>query len=488
VTPSLHRLITLALIAIAPAALAQGPAPRPALPSAPKPALQLQLSDGQRSGAATPADGAAGQPPGELASVVALRSACPDIARKVVDTPLKLAEVLRAVVCANAGVRQGEGLTLQAQAALQRARATGLPRASVNLQLGSDDSDPAEASAGLRLDWVLYDFGGQRAAVRQGEAALQALSGEIGAQALSALGNAAQLHAAAVSAFNRFDAAATNLRIAGDSARLTEARQGAGAATLSDKLQARTALGQAQVEHARAQSQWLVARGALAAAMALPADTPLNLASSESLERLETERPLDLTRLADEARQGHPRVLAARARVVESRFRGEAAAAERWGTVNLGARTARGRTLSDGSSSRSSNAALEWSIPLFDGGVQRSRETEAQGQRKVREIELEEAERQVALQVWQAGQALAGEQRSALTSRAVTESAEGALRAASERYRLGAGSFADLLSAQSAAAAARLQRVETQSSLLLAHLRLAAALGRLVDPATFAGR
>jgi outer membrane protein len=303
--------------------------------------------------------------------------------------------------------------------------------------------------------------------------------GEQGAQALSALAQGAQLHAAATAAFSRFDAAAVNLRIAQDSARLAEARQAAGAATLGDKLQAQTALAQSKLEHNRAMTQWLTARAALSVAMGLPAATPLSLAASESLDLLERDTPLDLPDLAAQASQDHPRVLAARARVLEARHRLDAVKAERWGTVSFNARAARARTFADGSPSRENSAAVEWSIPLLDRGVQRSQEMDAGGQIMVREVALDDARRQVALQVWQEGQALQGERQNSRASRQVLESAEASLRAASERYRLGAGSFADLLNAQSAAASARLQKVESQASLLQAHLRLAAAVGRV---------
>ncbi len=443
--------------------------------------LVLQPSSGLRHAPAAPRSPALPSEAAELAKVISPSTDCQTGTPTQPETAVRLADVLRAVVCASAGVRQGPGLSLQAESALQRARAAGLPRASASLRVGSAVDEPTAATAGVRLDWVLFDFGNQRASVKQGEAAIQAVSGELGAQALAAVASAAQLHAAAVSSFSRFDTSATNLRIAADSARLADARQSAGVATLSDKLQAQTALGQARLDHARAQTQWLTARAALAAAMGLPPQTPLDLAASETLDVLEAEQAPDLLALAEEARRSHPRVLAAQSRVRESRFRSEAANAERWGAVTLSARADRGRNLNDGSGSRSSTAAVEWAVPLFDGGVQRSREKEALGQRKVREVELEEAERQVALQVWQAGQALTGDRTGVRNSRAVAESAEGALHAATQRYRLGAGSFADLLSAQGAAAAARLQRVEAQSNLLLAHLRLAAAVGRLVD-------
>jgi outer membrane protein TolC len=63
-------------------------------------------------------------------------------------------------------------------------------------------------------------------------------------------------------------------------------------------------------------------------------------------------------------------------------------------------------------------------------------------------------------------------------SRILLDSAEASFRVSGERFRLGVGSFTDLVQAQSAAAGARLQWAESRANLTRAHWRLAAAAGR----------
>jgi len=392
--------------------------------------------------------------------------------------PYRLVDVIRAVVCRNPAVRQGAGLSRQAEAALLRARAAWQPAVSASLRLGSADQDPSTVEAGVRLEWLLYDFGSSRSALAQAQLAARAVLGDQGAQALAAVAQAAQLHAAALAAASRQEAAIENLRIAEASARLAEARQSAGAATLGDRLQAQTALAQARLDQSRTLTQWLSARGALAVAMGLPAQQPLVLAATESIDLLEREAPMDLAALAAQARTEHPLVVAARVRLTESRHRSEGLKAERWGTVTLNASASRARTLRDGAPTNESSASVGWSIPLLDRGVLQAQQMDAQGQVLLRETALDDAERQVELGVWQEGQGLLGQRQTARASRLVFETAQASLRAATERYRLGAGSFADLLNAQGAAASARLQLAESQANLLQAHLRLAAAVGR----------
>jgi outer membrane protein len=187
---------------------------------------------------------------------------------------------------------------------------------------------------------------------------------------------------------------------------------------------------------------------------------------------------IDLNALIDEARQRHPRVSAARARLAEARARVEAVAAERWGNLGLNASTGRTRSSSESDARGSSSIGLQWTLPLFDRGAQNSRRGDAVGQVMVREVDVGDALKQVELQVWQQGQTLIGEREGLRYSRAVLVSADASLRVATERYRRGVGSFNDVLLPQNVAANARFQWVEAQANLRRAQLRLAASVGR----------
>jgi outer membrane protein len=446
--------------------------------------LRLQLvQPTPASTAASPASKAraAGSRSEDASSAQAMQPQldCSSVLAMATDRPLRLVDILRAVVCSSAALREGPALSQQSQAALARARAAMGPSVRLNSRVESATDLPRQASLGLQLDWTLYDFGARSAEIRRSEAAIQAVNQQQGSRALEAAGQAAQLHAAAVSALGRVDAASENLRIAGESARLAQARHGGGAGTISEKLQAEAALSQARVEHARATNRWLSARAALASAMGLPPQTEILLAPSENLQRLEVEKPFDLAVLAREVVEEHPRVLAARSRVEEARLRSDSARAERWGTVGLSVNGSRGQALADRSGTQSRLAAVEWQLPLLDRGLQQSRESDLGAQQALRQVDLDEARRLVGLQVWQSGQALFAEQQGLRASRQALEAAQLSLDAARERYRMGVGSFADLLNAQGAAAQGRLQLVEAQANLVLAHLQLAAASGRV---------
>lgn len=392
--------------------------------------------------------------------------------------PLNIGQVASAVLCQQAGVLRGTGLAAQAQAALGQALAQGQPALSLSAGLDARSRAATSWEASARLDWVLFDFGSRDAGLRQARLALAAVLDEQRVEVLTALGEAAQLFAAAQAAHGRMDAAEVNLRSAQESARVADARHAAGAGTLGEKLQAQTAQAQAQFDQSRATSQWQSAAGSLSVAMGLPAQESVTFTPTEAPSDEAAANNIDLNALIDEARQRHPRVSAARARLAEARARVEAVTAERWGNLGLNASTGRTRSSSEADARGSSSVGLQWTLPLFDRGAQSGRRGDALGQIMVREVDVGEALKQVELQVWQQGQALIGERDGLRHSRAVLDSADASLRVATERYRRGVGNFNDVLVPQNVAANARFQWVEAQANLRRAQLRLAASVGR----------
>ncbi len=438
---------------------------------------------GEAAGQAQPAQRQAGAGSDvSVARLLAEPQRCAEVAAPSAGVPLTIGSATRAAVCNTLSVRQGPGLATQAQAALDRARGQQQPTLSLSGGIDAERNVSTQTTIALRLDWVLFDFGSRDAGLQQARMALSAVVAEQRTEVLNALADAAVLFSAAQASFGRLDAASVNLRTAQDSARAAEARQGAGAASLAESLQAKTALAQARLEHSRARSQWLSARGALALAIGLHAQEPIELAPINADDAALTEQPINFDALISEAREMHPRVAAARARLAEARAGMAAVEGERWGNLALGARTGRSRASGDSTVGGSTSASLQWTVPLFDRGQQEARLRDAQGQIQQRGVGIDEAMKQVELQIWQQSQALLSEREGLRESRLVLESAELGLKVSTERYRLGVGSFSDVLTAQSSAANARFQVVETRANLRRAQLRLAAAVGRFVVP------
>ena len=399
--------------------------------------------------------------------------------------PWTLGDAIVVAICRAPLVRQGGAGVLQADAA--RLLAQGRWQPAVTLSAGADRQQRygVDSTAVVRLDWVLFDFGQRSALNAQAGQALAAALDEQRAEVLNAVAQAALLYTTAQAAQGRLDAAVTNLRTALESQQLAEARRDAGAASLAERYRAETTVAQARVEHARAQSGWLSARGSLAVALGLRARDALELADAS--EWLSADVDIDLAALIDEARERHPKVRAARARLQEAQSRVDAIQNERWGNVGMVLQSGRTRSSSDAEVRGFGSASIGWTLPLFDRESVAARRGDAVGQTRSREALLDDALAQVEAQVWEQGRTWLGERAARRESLRALDSARAALRITTERYRLGVGSFSDLLAAQSAAASALNQSVDAQAAEWRARLRLSAAVGRLgplgpVDP------
>ncbi|HNJ50465.1 MAG TPA: TolC family protein, partial [Accumulibacter sp.] len=86
---------------------------------------------------------------------------------------------------------------------------------------------------------------------------------------------------------------------------------------------------------------------------------------------------------------------------------------------------------------------------------------------------------QVALDVWEAYQALATATQTVRTAADLLASAEQSERVAAGRYQAGVGNILDLLNAQSALANARLQRIQAMLDWHVSRAALAHAIGTL---------
>jgi outer membrane protein len=391
---------------------------------------------------------------------------------------LRMAAVVNQVICHRLGVREGFGLTEQARAALELAESQRQPSLNLVVGLDTERGGNTNSTVALRMEWLLFDFGASSAAIQQSRLALAAVLDDQRAEVLLALADAAQLFAAAKTAFGRLDTADINLRTAQDSARMTEARQAAGAGSLAEKVQAQTALAQARLEQVRAKSQWLSTSGSLAIAMGLSANRNFEFDAAEADDDSFFEKNLDVKAIIEEARTRHPRITAARARLAESQTRFKSIDAERWGSVNLSAAAGRIRTSGNTELRDTGSASVLWTLPLFDRGVTTARQREIQGQIQIRNASVDDALNQIELQVWQQSQELIADRDILREARAVRNSAELSLRVSSERYRSGVGLFSDVLAAQNVAANARFQWVESRANLLKSQLKLAASIGR----------
>jgi outer membrane protein len=391
-----------------------------------------------------------------------------------------LSSAMQSLVCNNPLVRQSVATLTQAQLAVSQAQVQGLPGVRLRAGVDAERGQPTELQTSLRLDWVLFDFGRRDATLVQARQALAAQESEQRARVLAAINAGVARFVAAEAAWARLQAADVSLAIAKDSLRAAAARQQAGAATRADTLQAQTAATQAELEHTQRLERWQLERAALATALGWSPDTALTIAPPTPAT-LASSHPADPSVLLMEARETHPRIVAARARVRQLQAQVDAEKAARWGSVDAVADVGKTRTpnvITDSASRSTNSVALQWTVPLWDRRETDTRVRDAESRLSAQQWALQDLQNEVALDVWQQAQAVAGSRQALQQSLALRSQADEALTVATQRYRAGVGGFTETLTAQTTAAAARAQAADATARLRQTSLALAAALGR----------
>jgi outer membrane protein TolC len=251
-----------------------------------------------------------------------------------------------------------------------------------------------------------------------------------------------------------------------------------GLATIADVLQAKTALSQAQLSLESTQGQLQTMRGALALSMGLPANVPYDLGLPA-----DTAIPLGVTdsvdTLIERAVRERPDLAAQRAQVALARARVSVARSQALPSLSVGGNTGETQFLNTAIFGNSYTATVTLSIPVFSGGAQIYNIKAAAA---AAEAALERArgfEQQVVFQVFNAYYALRTATQQVRTSTDLLASATQSEQVALGRYKAGAGSLLDLLTAQAALASARAQSIGARFSWYIALAQLAHDVGIL---------
>lgn len=411
-------------------------------------------------------------------------------------TPARLADVLDLALSRDPATRAAWHEARAAAASAGASRAAYLPTvtATGRLQgqatpLVSSETGPVVfGSASAELTWLLLDLGA-RGARREG-AELDLRAARLAHQA-AALDLALSVEVAWFqyqTARALAAAAAATEQQAEASLAAAEARRSAGAATIADVHQARTARSQARLDAQRLEGQALALRGTLASLVGLPPTAPLEIVA------LPAELPRDLTlpeagRLLEEASARNPELARARAQAGAAEARATAASRAWLPSLSLAGTAGSAWPLDpSGAAVEAWTAGLVLTVPLVDGGRARfDAEAARQGAMAAAE-RAEQAARRAALDVWTSLQALRTSAQRVETSRDLLASASASLEVVAARYREGVGSILDLLAAQSALAGARAEEILARADWLLAVARLARATGRAMPPTDGATR
>ena len=403
---------------------------------------------------------------------------------------LTLMSAVEHVLCKSPLLNQALLLVDEQQAGVDLARAAYRPRVSAFAEVASNRIPSSNSGSGslsssltgsLGVSWVLYDAGVRNANLEQSRQLLASARSAQHVSSINAVNEALRLYVEAATAWARLEALRDTETVARQSLEAAEAKHAAQVASLSEKLQAQTALAQATLDRVRAEGVWETARGLLAVAMGFAVDTPLSLAPiSAAFPAISARGALD-NWIAD-ARRDHPRVRVARADVLALKARVDAVRAEGKGNVqlSLGAGSTRDLGTPGGRFEHSLSGYVVASIPLFNHTEQQARETQALAQVASREAALTQVERDVESDLWRNARLLETEAQNLNAAKMLLRAASQSYQITFGRYKAGVGSILELISTQVALSNARSQLTQAQLGHAQARLRLEVASGRVV--------
>ena len=401
---------------------------------------------------------------------------------------LTLNDVLQHALCKNPALAQALQNIAEKQADIDLADSAFSPRVSANAEIATDRIPSSNSGAGslsksatgsINLSWLLFDFGTRDASLAQARHTLTATLNAQENTTLATLIDSLKIYTEALTAYGKLNALSESESNAKKSLTIAKARYEAKVGGLSDKLQAETALAQASLDKSKASGSWVSARGALAVAMGMQVQTPLNLADSEAAFPAINSNTL-VDNLIDEVKSQHPRIRGIHAEVEALQSRLASVKGEYKGSLSLSSNAAATASFDNNSDIRNNvNISLQANIPLYSGKEQSAREAQINAQIANKQAQSELIQNELSNDIWKNAQEIITETDNLAATEQLLNSANLNYTISMGRYKAGVGTILDLLLAQSTLARAQQQLQETKIAVMQSHIRLAMATGRL---------
>jgi outer membrane protein len=333
------------------------------------------------------------------------------------------------------------------------------------------------------LNWLLLDFGGRAADIEEARFLLAQANALHDAVLNDVILQVLQAYYGYEGAKSLLSAQEASLRQAEENLRAADERHNAGVATIADVLQARTVASQQRLAYDTVQGQIAVIRGALATALGVPANIPVE--AGELPQDLNLDR---VTRTVDEliaaAEKQRPDLAAARSFALAAQSHVRSVRSNLLPT--LGGSASAGRTYFGGGAAVDHadlySAGVLLRIPIFTGFQREYELRRAEEERRAAAAAAESVEQQVIQQVWASYYNVKTAAQKIRTTRDLVASARESADVTRGRYTAGVGSILDLLTAESTLASARAQDVGARAEFLFALAQLAHDVGS-IEPA-----
>jgi len=411
----------------------------------------------------------------------------PDLAGRI--SQLKLTDIIDIALRNNTATSAAWADARSAAATYGAAKGQYYPSITVNgtgtvihrtvASAGQQAVDQKFYGPSVTASWLLFDFGGRSGSIGVARETLLAADWTHNATLQTVVLGVQQAYFLYLGTKGLLDAQQTTLAEAQTNLDAAEQRHRVGLATIADVLQARTARSQARLALESTQGDLQTTRGALALSMGLPANIPYDIEVVP-----DTSMPVGVLEGVDSliarAMRERPDLAAQRALADQARARVSVARSQALPSLTVAGNAGDTYFIKPSLPSGNSYAAtLTLSVPLFSGGAQIYNVKAAAAAAEAAARRAEGFEQQVVYQVFNAYYALRTATQLVRTSRDLLASATESEQVALGRYKAGAGSLLDLLTAQAALASARAQAIQARLSWNTALAQLAHDVGIL---------
>jgi outer membrane protein len=351
-------------------------------------------------------------------------------------------------------------------------------------------SDVGAENATLDMKWLLFDFGGRKAATTSAREQLMMANVNFNATHQQIVFNVTRRFYEYITARQKVEVAESSLQAAETVGQAAQARFDNGLAKKPDVLQAEQQTAQADYELESARGDLSDAQVALVESLGIVPDTKLQVANVEG--KPFAESPDDsLDALINRALSQRPDLVAKLASLRAHQADVNKAQAAYYPKISMDASMGwsalQVNAYDDpyfGNSKPDYGVGLSIELPLFDGFLRANKLRIARSEFRAAESELANSRNAVIREVWKAYTDLKTALRKQESAAKFLSAAESAFDASLEAYRQGVGTYVDVVNAQRNVTAARGVVVDTRSAIYTSAAALALSVGDLAKPST----
>jgi outer membrane protein len=373
-------------------------------------------------------------------------------------------------------------LSLQAIGGFQH---TPLPMPKNLVPAGYFVSDSREVIPALALKWLLFDFGRRDAQLQGARADSFVANVTFTGAHQKLIFDVSQAYFALGAARGRLHAAEKSLNTALTTQDAATAKQNNGLATVVAVAQAQRQTAQTRYTLAAAEGAERNARANLIAALGVPAGAEIDVVDSAELPL--PPAPADsVSRAVDQALAHRPDVIAALGKVDAAAAALKGERRSYYPQIELSGQAFQniGSLNSDGGpyshiDRPGQSIMLSFSVPLFDGGMRRSRISLADAKAREAQEQLAAARDSASQQVVRAYNGLLTSLAEYDAAKVLSQAAHTAYEAALRSYRQGIGTYTDLATEESAVVQGDTQLEDARANAHTAAAALALSMGAI---------